>query len=61
MKPPANCSRSVKNPRYIAENLLNHQFYADQLNEKSLTDVMEFKWYDGISVDKLYLCDQETQ
>ncbi|MBR4474433.1 MAG: IS3 family transposase [Oscillospiraceae bacterium] len=49
------CTRRAKNPQYIAENLLNRQFYADRPNEKWLTDVTEFKWYDGIVVHKIYL------
>lgn len=49
------CSRRAKNPQYLAENLLNRQFYAEKPNEKWLTDVTEFKWYEGIEVHKLYL------
>lgn len=49
------CTRRSKNPQHIAENLLNRQFYADKPNEKWLTDVTEFKWYEGITVHKLYL------
>ena len=49
------CTRRAKNPQYIAENLLNRQFHADRPNEKWLTDVTEFKWYEGIVVHKLYL------
>lgn len=49
------CTRHAKNPQYIAENLLNRQFYAERPNEKWLTDVTEFKWYEGIKVHKLYL------
>jgi len=49
------CTRVAKNPQYIAENILNRQFYADKPNEKWLTDVTEFKWYEGITVHKLYL------
>lgn len=49
------CTRQAKNPQYIAENLLNRQFYADKPNEKWLTDVTEFRWYEGIEVHKLYL------
>ena len=40
------CTRQAKNPQYIAENLLNRQFYADKPNEKWLTDVTEFRWYE---------------
>ncbi len=49
------CTRRARNPQYIAENLLNRQFYADKPNEKWLTDVTEFKWYEGTTVHKLYL------
>ena len=49
------CTGQAKNPQYIAENVLNRQFYADKPNEKWLTDVTEFKWYEGIEVHKLYL------
>ena len=49
------CTRQARNPQYIAENLLNRQFYADKPNEKWLTDVTEFKWYEGIEVHKIYL------
>ena len=49
------CTRRAKNPQHSAENLLNRQFYADKPNEKWLTDVTEFKWYEGIKVHKLYL------
>ena len=50
-----SCTRQAKNPQYIAENLLNRQFYADKPNEKWLTDGTEFKWYEGIEVHKIYL------
>jgi transposase InsO family protein len=49
------CTRHAKNPLYIAENLLNRQFYAEKPNEKWLTDVTEFKWYEGPIVHKVYL------
>lgn len=49
------CTRWAKNPQYLADNLLNRQFYAEKPNEKWLTDVTEFKWYEGIEVHKLYL------
>lgn len=49
------CTRRAKNPQYIPENILNRQFHADKPNEKWLTDVTEFKWYEGITVHKLYL------
>lgn len=49
------CTRNAKNPQFLAENILNRQFYADKPNEKWLTDVSEFKWYEGLTVHKLYL------
>ncbi len=49
-----SCTRRVKNPQYIAENLLNRQFHATKPNEKWLTDVTEFKWYEGIEVICLF-------
>ena len=49
------CTRRVKNPQYLAENLLDRQFYAAKPNEKWLTDVTEFKWFEGMKVQKLYL------
>ena len=49
------CTRNAKNPQYLAENLLDRNFHASQPNEKWLTDVTEFKWYEGIEVHKIYL------
>ena len=49
------CTRQARNPQYLADNLLNRQFHAEKPNEKWLTDVTEFKWYEGIEVHKLYL------
>lgn len=49
------CTRRAKNPQYVAENLLDRQFYVDKPNQKWLTDVTEFKWYEGIEVHKIYL------
>lgn len=49
------CTRRAKNPQYVADNLLNRQFYAPGPNQKWLTDVTEFKWYDGVEVHKIYL------
>ena len=42
-------------PEVTAENILNRRFYADKPNEKWLTDVTEFKWYEGSEIHKLYL------
>ena len=49
------CTRSVKDPQYTAENVLDRKFYAEAPNEKWLTDVTEFRWYEGIEVHKVYL------
>ena len=49
------CTRRAKNPQHIAENVLNRDFPAKAPNEKWLTDVTEFKWYEGIEVHKVYL------
>ncbi len=49
------CTRQAKNPLYVAENILDRQFYASKPNEKWLTDVTEFRWYEGIEAHKLYL------
>lgn len=49
------CTRNAENPQYLAENLLNRNFHAETPNEKWLTDVTEFKWYDGIEKHKIYL------
>lgn len=49
------CTRNAKNPQFLAENILNRQFYADKPDEKWLTHVTEFKWYEGPTVHKLYL------
>ena len=49
------CTRLAKNPQYIAENVLNRDFHANKPNEKWLTDVTEFKWYNGFEVRKIYL------
>ena len=40
------CTRRADNPQFIAENILNREFTANKPNEKWLTDVTEFKWYD---------------
>ena len=49
------CTRRADNPQFIAENILNREFTAEKPNEKWLTDVTEFKWYEGITVHKIYL------
>ena len=49
------CTRSEKDPQIVAENILNREFHADAPNEKWLTDVTEFKWYEDKEVHKIYL------
>ncbi len=48
------CTRQAANPQFIAENILNREFYADVPNEKWLTDVTEFKYYIGTEKHKVY-------
>lgn len=40
---------------YLPDNLLQRDFNASRPNEKWLTDVTEFKWYDNNKKHKLYL------
>jgi len=49
------CTRNAANPQYVAENILDRAFHADKPNEKWLTDVTEFKWYEETKVHKVYL------
>lgn len=49
------CTYISSTPEVTAENILNREFHADKPNEKWLTDVTEFKYYDGVEVKKLYL------
>lgn len=49
------CTRQAANPQHIAVNVLNREFHADKPNEKWLTDVTEFKWYEGVVKHKVYL------
>ena len=49
------CTRQASNPQHIAKNWLNRQFHAKMPNEKWLTDVTEFKWYEGVTIHKVYL------
>lgn len=49
------CTRQTDNPQFLAENILNREFYADAPNEKWLTDVTEFKYYVGPEKRKIYL------
>ena len=49
------CTRNAENPQYLAENVLDRDFHADKPNEKWLTDVTEFKWYENGEKRKVYL------
>ena len=49
------CTRQADNPQFLAENILNREFYAETPNEKWLTDVTEFKYYVGSEKRKIYL------
>ena len=42
-------------PERTAENILKRDFNASAPNEKWVTDVTEFKWYDGSVYHKIYL------
>lgn len=42
-------------PERTAENVLKRDFNASKPNEKWVTDVTEFKWYDGPMCHKIYL------
>ena len=42
-------------PERTAENVLKRDFNASSPNEKWVTDVTEFKWYEGPVCHKLYL------
>ena len=48
-------SYTPSTPEVTAENILNRDFHADKPNEKWLTDVTEFKCYEGPEIRKLYL------
>lgn len=49
------CTRQADKPQFLAENILNREFYAEAPNEKWLTDVTEFKYYVGPEKRKIYL------
>ena len=49
------CTRQAANPQFIAKNVLNREFYAEEPNQKWLTDVTEFKYYIENEKHKLYL------
>ena len=49
------CTRNASDPQVTAQNRLHREFWAGHPNEKWLTDVTEFKWYQGPIIHKLYL------
>lgn len=53
------CTRNAVDPKYLAENILDRDFHAEKPNEKWLTDVTEFKWYEKVEGEwvkrKVYL------
>ena len=52
-KQPKKYKKST--PERTAENILKRDFNATKPNEKWVTDVTEFKWYEGSICHKLYL------
>ena len=52
-KQPKKYKKST--PERTAENILKRDFNASRPNEKWVTDVTEFKWYEGAMYHKLYL------
>lgn len=52
---PNGITKHAKSPYHIAKNYLNRNFHADCPNEKWLTDVSEFKYFESNQVKKLYL------
>ena len=52
-KQPKKYKKST--PERTAENILKRDFNASKPNEKWVTDVTEFKWYDGQVCHKIYL------
>ena len=52
-KQPKKYKKST--PERTAENILKRDFNASKPNEKWVTDVTEFKWYDGPVCHKIYL------
>lgn len=52
-KQPKKYKKST--PERTAENILKRDFNASKPNEKWVTDVTEFKWYEGTVCRKIYL------
>ncbi len=51
----SGCTKSEKDPQFTAENVLDRKFHAEKPNEKWVTDVTEFRWYEGTEIHKVYL------
>ncbi len=52
---PKACTINARNPYQTAENVLNRDFEAEAPNLKWVTDVTEFKYYEGPQIKKVYL------
>ena len=52
---PKCCTRAAKAAAHIEDNILNREFTASAPNQKWLTDVSEFKYYENDEIRKVYL------
>lgn len=52
---PKCCTRAAGDAAHIEDNILNREFTASAPNQKWLTDVSEFKYYDKEEMRKVYL------
>lgn len=52
---PNGITKGSSRPFHVAKNYLNRNFKAKKTNEKWLTDVSEFKYYEGNQIKKIYL------
>ena len=48
-------TKGANHPYHTAENILDRKFTAEAPNQKWLTDVTEFKYYEGPEIHKVYL------
>ena len=48
-------TKRADQPYHTAENILDREFSAESPNQKWLTDVTEFKYYEGPEIHKVYL------
>ena len=53
---PKCCTRGAKDAAHVADNILNREFRATEPDQKWLTDVSEFKYYNDGEIRKVYLC-----